>query len=56
MALATSTLREPVRSSFFPQLSVRLAAVQWGGDRRERELGREDLVLAGGEGAREAGV
>ena len=35
---------------------VRLAAVQWGGDRRERELGREDLVLAGGEGAREAGV
>ena len=56
VALAAFILRKPVRSVFFAQRFVRLVAAQGGADRFERELGREDLVLAGGEEAREAGV
>ena len=54
--LSASILRKPVRPSFFLQRFVRLVAAQGGADWYERELGREDLVLAGGEEAREAGV
>lgn len=56
MALAASILREPVRSVFFAQGFVRLVAAHGGADRCERELGREELALAGGGEAREAGV
>ena len=56
VALAASILRKPVRSVFSAPRFVRLVAAQGGADRCEWELGREDLVLAGGEEAGEAGV
>ena len=56
VALAASTLREPVRSVFFAPRLVRLVAAPVRGDCRERELGHEELVLVAGEEAREAGV
>ena len=56
MALAASTLCKLVPASLLVQRFVRLVAAQWEADHHECELGRVDLVLAGGEEAREAGV
>ena len=56
VALAAFILRKPVRSVFSAQRFVRLVAAREGADRCEWELGREDLVLAGGGEAGEAGV
>ena len=56
VALAAFNLGKPVRSVFSAQRFVRLVATRGGADWCERELGREDLALAGGEEAGEAGV
>ena len=56
VALATSSLGIPVRSHSTGQCFARLAAVQWGEDRRERELGHHGAARRAGEEGREGEV
>ena len=56
VALATSTLRKPVRSVFSAPRFVRLVAAPVGGDCRERELGCDGVgLLRAAKEAREDG-